>query len=49
MPIATMSSKGQLTIPKAVREALRGAKRAHQLPGGGVARWTEEDSLPLAA
>ncbi len=48
MPVSTMTSKGQTTVPKEVREALDlapGDKLAWELNGGRVAITTERPAL----
>ena len=48
MPISTMTSKGQTTVPKEVREALDlapGDKLTWELNGGRVAITTERPAL----
>jgi antitoxin PrlF len=48
MPISTMTSKGQTTVPKEVREALDlapGAKLTWEVRGGKVAVTTERPAL----
>jgi antitoxin PrlF len=48
MPISTMTSKGQTTVPKEVREALDlgpGAKLTWKVRGGKVAITTERPLL----
>ncbi len=48
MPVSTMTSKGQTTVPKEVREALDlepGAKLTWEVRGGRVAITTERPLL----
>ena len=48
MPVSTMTSKGQTTVPKAVREALDlepGDKLTWEVNGGRVAVTTERPAL----
>jgi len=51
MPRATLTSKGQITVPKAVREALNvhtGDRLAFRLGEDGTVT-VEADSVPLAS
>jgi antitoxin PrlF len=48
MPVSTMTSKGQTTVPKEVREALDltpGSKLSWEVSGGRVAITTERPAL----